>query len=374
MNVADLLSRALQFEFLSQEEGVFLFKEAPTADLMYTANELRKKQVPHNKVTWIIDRNVNTTNVCIANCKFCNFFRRPGHEESYITDIETYKIKIEETFRYGGEQLLLQGGHHPDLGLAFYVDLFKELKNLYPNLKLHALGPPEIAHIAKLEGLSHTEVLKTLMEAGLDSLPGAGAEILNDRVRRLISKGKCGGQEWLDVMRAAHQLNLTTSATMMFGHIETLEERFEHLVWLRQVQAEKPADAKGFLAFIPWPFQDDGTLLKKVRGITNQVSSDEYVRMLALSRIMLPNVKNIQASWLTVGKQVGQMCLHAGANDFGSIMIEENVVSVAGAPHRFTANGIQEAIKEAGFEPQLRNQQYDFISLPKQIEEQIINY
>jgi cyclic dehypoxanthinyl futalosine synthase len=374
MNVADLLSRALQFEFLSQEEGVFLFKEAPTADLMYTANELRKKQVPHNKVTWIIDRNVNTTNVCIANCKFCNFFRRPGHEESYITDIETYKIKIEETFRYGGEQLLLQGGHHPDLGLAFYVDLFKELKNLYPNLKLHALGPPEIAHIAKLEGLSHTEVLKALMEAGLDSLPGAGAEILNDRVRRLISKGKCGGQEWLDVMRAAHQLNLTTSATMMFGHIETLEERFEHLVWLRQVQAEKPADVKGFLAFIPWPFQDDGTLLKKVRGITNQVSGDEYVRMLALSRIMLPNVKNIQASWLTVGKQVGQMCLHAGANDFGSIMIEENVVSVAGAPHRFTANGIQEAIKEAGFEPQLRNQQYDFIALPQQIEEQIINY
>jgi cyclic dehypoxanthinyl futalosine synthase len=374
MNIADLLSRALQFEFLSQEEGVFLFKEAPTADLMYTANELRKKQVPHNKVTWIIDRNVNTTNVCIANCKFCNFFRRPGHEESYITDIETYKIKIEETFRYGGEQLLLQGGHHPDLGLAFYVDLFKELKNLYPNLKLHALGPPEIAHIAKLEGISHTEVLKTLMEAGLDSLPGAGAEILNDRVRRLISKGKCGGQEWLDVMRAAHQLNLTTSATMMFGHIETLEERFEHLVWIRQVQAEKPADAEGFLAFIPWPFQDDGTLLKKVRGITNQVSGDEYVRMLALSRIMLPNVKNIQASWLTVGKQVAQMCLHAGANDFGSIMIEENVVSVAGAPHRFTANGIQEAIKEAGFEPQLRNQQYDFISLPKQIEEQIINY
>ena len=374
MNVADLLSRALQFEFLSQEEGIFLFKEAPTADLMYTANELRKKQVPHNKVTWIIDRNVNTTNVCIANCKFCNFFRRPGHEESYITDIETYKIKIEETFRYGGEQLLLQGGHHPELGLAFYVDLFKELKNLYPNLKLHALGPPEIAHIAKLEGLSHTEVLKALMEAGLDSLPGAGAEILNDRVRRLISKGKCGGQEWLDVMRAAHQLNLTTSATMMFGHIETLEERFEHLVWLRQVQAEKPADAKGFLAFIPWPFQDDGTLLKKVRGITNQISGDEYVRMLALSRIMLPNVKNIQASWLTVGKQVGQMCLHAGANDFGSIMIEENVVSVAGAPHRFTANGIQEAIKEAGFEPQLRNQQYDFIALPQQIEEQIINY
>ena len=374
MQTSDLLTRALNFEFLSAEEGLFLFKHAATSELMYTANELRKKQVPHGKVTWIIDRNVNTTNVCIANCKFCNFFRRPGHEESYITDIETYKLKIEETFRYGGDQLLLQGGHHPDLGLAFYVDLFKQLKELYPNLKLHSLGPPEIAHIAKLEGMSHTEVLKALMEAGLDSLPGAGAEILNDRVRRLISKGKCGGQEWLDVMRAAHQLGLTTSATMMFGHVETLEERFEHLVWLREVQAEKPEHAKGFIAFIPWPFQDDGTLLKRVRGISNQVSADEYIRTIALSRIMLPNIKNIQASWLTVGKQVAQICLHAGANDFGSIMIEENVVSAAGAPHRFTSRGIQDSIREAGFEPQLRTQQYEFRDLPEMTEQQVIGY
>ena len=374
MNISELLLRAANFEFLSAEQGLFLFKNASTSNLMYTANELRKKQVPHNKVTWIIDRNVNTTNVCIANCKFCNFFRRPGHDESYITDIETYKIKIEETFRFGGDQLLLQGGHHPDLGLQFYVDLFKQLKQLYPTLKLHSLVPPEIAHIAKLEGISHTEVLKALMAAGLDSLPGAGAEILNDRVRRLISKGKCGGQEWLDVMRAAHQLGLTSSATMMFGHVETLEERFEHLVWLREVQAEKPADAKGFIAFIPWPFQDDGTLLKKVRGITNQVTSDEYIRMIALSRIMLPNVKNIQASWLTVGKQVAQICLHAGANDFGSIMIEENVVSAAGAPHRFTSQGIQDSIREAGFEPQLRTQQYEFRDLPQMTEQQVIGY
>lgn len=374
MDTSELLNRALKFEFLTAEEGLFLFKNANTSELMYTANELRKQQVPHNKVTWIIDRNVNTTNVCIANCKFCNFFRRPGHEESYITDIETYKVKIEETFRYGGDQLLLQGGHHPDLGLQFYVDLFKQLKELYPTLKLHSLGPPEIAHIAKLEGLSHTEVLKALMEAGLDSLPGAGAEILNDRVRRLISKGKCGGKEWLDVMRAAHQLGLTTSATMMFGHVETLEERFEHLVWIREVQSEKPKDAKGFIAFIPWPFQDDGTLLKKVRGITNQVSADEYIRMIALSRIMLPNIQNIQASWLTVGKQVAQICLHAGANDFGSIMIEENVVSAAGAPHRFTSQGIQDSIREAGFEPQLRTQQYEFRDLPKTTEQQVIEY
>lgn len=374
MNIQDLLQRALAFDFLSIDEGVFLFENASTADLMYTANELRKQQVPHGKVTWQIDRNVNTTNVCIANCKFCNFFRRPGHPDSYITDIETYKQKIEETFKFGGDQLLLQGGHHPDLGLKFYADLFKQLKQLYPNLKLHSLGPPEIAHIAKLEGLSHTDVLKTLIEAGLDSLPGAGAEILNDRVRRLISKGKCGGQEWLDVMRACHQLNLPTSATMMFGHVETIEERFEHLAWIRQVQSEKPEGAYGFIAFIPWPFQDDGTLLKRVRGITNQVTADEYIRMLALSRIMLPNIKNIQASWLTVGKQVAQICLHAGANDFGSIMLEENVVSAAGAPHRFTAAGIQDSIREAGFEPQLRTQKYEFREIPPQLVQQTINY
>lgn len=374
METARLLERALNFDFLTKDEGVFLYSHASTAELAYVANELRKKQVPSGKVTWQIDRNVNTTNVCIANCKFCNFFRRPGHEESYITDIETYKIKIEETFRLGGDQLLLQGGHHPDLGLSFYVDLFKQLKELYPNLKLHALGPPEIAHVAKLEGLSHTEVLSALKSAGMDSLPGAGAEILNDRVRRLISKGKCGGQEWLDVMRAAHQLDITTSATMMFGHVETIEERFEHLVWIREVQHEKPADAKGFLAFIPWPFQDDGTLLKRLRGISNNVSGDEYIRMLALSRIMLPNVINIQASWLTVGKNVAQLCLHAGANDFGSIMIEENVVSAAGAPHRFTAGGIQEAIRDAGFDPQLRGQQYNYRELPEHLEEQVITY
>ena len=374
MNVDKLLSRALDFEFLSIDEGVYLYHNAPIADLSYVANTLRKVQVPHGKVTWQIDRNVNTTNVCIANCKFCNFFRRPGHEESYITDIDTYKRKIEETFRYGGDQLLLQGGHHPELGLAFYADLFRELKTLYPQLKLHALGPPEIAHVAKLEGMPHIEVLRTLKEAGLDSLPGAGAEILNDRVRRLISKGKCGGKEWLDVMRAAHQVNLPTSATMMFGHIETIEERFEHLAWIREVQAERPDGAHGFLAFIPWPFQDDGTLLKRLRGITNNVSGDEYIRMIALSRIMLPNIKNIQASWLTVGKNIAQLCLHAGANDFGSIMIEENVVSAAGAPHRFTSKSIQDAIRAAGFEPQLRTQKYEFREIPEAMEEQVIDY
>ena len=374
MNTAELLQRALNFDFLTKEEGVFLYHNAATADLAYVANELRKIQVPSGKVTWQIDRNVNTTNVCIANCKFCNFFRRPGHDESYITDIETYKVKIEETFRLGGDQLLLQGGHHPDLGLQFYANLFKELKELYPDLKLHALGPPEIAHVAKLEGISHTEVLRELKANGMDSLPGAGAEILNDRVRRLISKGKCGGQEWLDVMRAAHQLDITTSATMMFGHVETLEERFIHLTRIREIQSLKPEHAKGFLAFIPWTFQDVDTLLTRIRGVHNLTTTDEYIRMIAISRIMLPNVKNIQASWLTVGKQTAQVCLHSGANDFGSIMIEENVVSAAGAPHRFTYKTMQDAIKEAGFEPQLRNQQYEWREIPAAIKEQVIDY
>jgi cyclic dehypoxanthinyl futalosine synthase len=375
MNVQSLLKRAQNLEFLSIEEGIFLYENAPTSELMFVANEIRNiKKNNSNKVTWQIDRNLNTTNVCIANCKFCNFYRIPGHAEAYITDIETYKKKINETIKYGGDQLLLQGGHHPDLGLSFYVNLFKELKSLYPTIKLHSLGPPEIAHITKLEKSTHTEVLKALVDAGLDSLPGAGAEILNDRVRRLISKGKCTGREWLDVMRACHQLNITTSATMMFGHVETIYERFEHLVWIREVQSEKPAHAKGFLAFIAWPFQDDGTLLRRVKGITNDVSADEYIRMVALSRIMLPNIENIQASWLTVGKQTAQICLHGGANDFGSIMIEENVVSAAGAPHRFTYKTIQDAIKEAGFEPQLRNQQYGERELPANIQEQIVNY
>jgi len=370
MVVNDLLEKALQSEHLSIAEGVHLLENAATAELMYAANVMRFKQVPKRDVTWIIDRNSNTTNVCIANCKFCNFYRRPGHEESYITTIEQYKHKIEETFAFGGEQLLLQGGHHPDLGLKYYSDLFRELKSLYPRLKLHALGPPEIAHIAKLEGCSHTEVLSELKDAGLDSLPGAGAEILNDRVRRLISKGKCGGREWLDVMRAAHQLHITTSATMMFGHIETNHERMEHLVWLREVQSEKPTDAKGFLAFIPWPFMDEDTILKRIKRARNTCTGDEYVRMIALSRLMLPNVINIQASWLTVGKQIAQTCLHAGANDFGSIMIEENVVSAAGAAFRFTAQGIQDAITEAGFRPQLRTQQYEYRELPSDMKQQ----
>jgi cyclic dehypoxanthinyl futalosine synthase len=374
MQLSQLYEKALGFEFLSIEEGVFLFEKAPLTDLMFVADELRKKQVPHGKVTWQIDRNVNTTNVCIANCKFCNFYRIPGHAEAYITDMPSYRKKISETIQYGGDQLLLQGGHHPELGLDFYTNVFRQIKQEFPSIKLHALGPPEVAHITKLEKSTHHEVLKALKEAGMDSLPGAGAEILVDRVRRLISKGKCGADEWLAIMHEAHKLDITTSATMMFGHVETIRERFEHLVKLREVQAKKPDHAKGFLAFIPWTFQDVDTLLARIRGVHNLTTPEEYIRMISISRIMLPNIKNIQASWLTVGKQTAQICLHSGANDFGSIMIEENVVSAAGAPHRFTYKTIQDAIKESGFEPQLRNQQYEWRQIPESIQEQVVDY
>lgn len=374
MHLSELYKKALQLEFLSLEEGLYLYHNAPLPELMNIAHQIRnikKNNSPY--VTWIIDRNVNTTNVCVANCKFCNFYRIPGHPESYITDIETYKRKIQETFDLGGEQLLLQGGHHPELGLEYYVNLFKTLKELFPNLKLHALGPPEIVHIAQIGNYTYEYVLTELIKAGMDSMPGPGAEILNDRVRRIISNGKCSGQEWLDVMKVAHQLGLTTTATMMFGHVETIEERIEHLILIRDVQQQKPNHSKGFIAFIPWPFQDEGTLLNKVRKVKNQVTADEYIRMIALSRIMLPNIENIQASWLTVGKQTAQLCLYAGANDFGSIMIEENVVSAAGADHRFDAISIQQAIKEAGFIPLLRNQQYEPRPIPSQLLEKI-NY
>jgi cyclic dehypoxanthinyl futalosine synthase len=366
-----LYDKALNLEQLSLAEGLQLYHNAPLAELSYVAHEIRKtKKAGYNDVvTWQIDRNMNTTNVCVANCKFCNFFRPPGHADSYITDDATYQRKIEETLAKGGDQLLLQGGHHPELGIDYYEELFQKLKRWYPELKLHALGPPEIDHIAKLSQLSYRETLQRLKAAGMDSLPGAGAEILDDRVRRLVAQGKCNTQEWLDVMHEAHKLDITTSATMMFGHLETVEERFKHWIRVREVQDMKPAHSNGFLAFILWPYQDNGTLLKRVKGIKNETTASEYLRNLAMARIMLPNIENIQVSWLTIGPRVAQVGLYSGANDMGSIMIEENVVSAAGAPYRFTAEGIQQCIREAGFEPRLRDQKYRFREMPPALQQ-----
>jgi len=358
MKAEILLNKALSLESLSIDEGKFLFETIALTDLMALGHRIRQKLHPDHTVTWIIDRNVNITNVCVSACKFCNFYRPINSKEAYITTLPEYGAKIEEMKRMGGNQLLLQGGMHPKLNLHFYEELFSDLKRLHPDIRLHALGPAEIVHLAKMEKVTYTEILARLVTAGMDSLPGAGAEILSDRVRKILSPAKCSSGEWMEVMKAAHELDLTTSATMMFGHIETLEERLGHLIALREVQAQKAPGHKGFLSFIPWPFQDSHTELKDRMGVTNKVTPEEYIRMIAISRIMLPNIPNIQASWLTVGKETGQLCLHAGANDFGSIMIEENVVSVAGATHSFDAAGIQQAIRDAGFDPQLRDQDF----------------
>jgi cyclic dehypoxanthinyl futalosine synthase len=359
LNNNELYCKALALEFLTAEEGLHLYRTAATAELMQVAFEIRRKLVPGNTVTWMIDRNVNITNVCISQCKFCNFCRTAKNDDAYITTIDEYQQKIDEMIAMGGDQLLLQGGMHPNLGIDFYVDLFSQLKKLYPLVKLHSLGPPEIHYLAKKAGISNREALIILMEAGLDSLPGAGAEILSDRVRKIVSPAKATTNEWLNVMREAHKLNLATSATMMFGHIETDEERIEHLLHIRQVQSEKPEGAYGFIAFIPWPFQDSNTVLRTRMGITNAITSEDYIRLVAISRILLPNIQNIQASWLTVGKETAQINLYGGANDFGSIMIEEHVVSSAGANHAFDEVGIQQAIRDAGFVPLRRNQKYE---------------
>ena len=356
-----IVSKALSMKFLTKEEAMLLYEDLSTSELMWLANEIRKIKVPGDEVGWIIDRNINITNVCTARCRFCNFHRIKTHEEAYITTSAEYQQKIEELFQIGGDQVLLQGGLHPDLGLAAYMELFSGLKKSFPKLKLHALGPPEIHYLARKEKKSYREILVALMEAGLDSLPGAGAEILCDDVRKKISGGKCGSEEWLDVMRVAHKLNLPTSATMMYGHIESSEQRIEHLLKIRDLQAEKPAEAYGFVTFVPWPFQAEDTRLSELFPGDYSVNTVDYIRLLAISRIVLCNVDHIQASWLTVGLKAAQICLHGGADDLGSIMIEENVVSKAGAAFRTDMEGITGAIKQAGFRPRFRNQKYESV-------------
>jgi len=358
VNSGAIYKKALSLEPLTTEEALYIYKTSPLSELMLLGWELRQKHVQGDAVTWQIDRNVNITNVCISGCKFCNFHCRPAdREKAYITTIEQYRAKIDEMIALGGDQLLLQGGLHPALGIEWYENLLRELKRLYPRVRLHALGAPEVSHIARISSLDIETTLRRLTAAGLDSLPGAGAEILDNDVRRRISPAKPDADQWIEVMRVAHRMNLPTSATMMYGHVETPRQRVEHLIKIRDLQAEAPPGNYGFIAFIPWIFRSAGTRLEK-EGVVSDFSPSEYLRIIALSRIVLNNIKNIQASWLTVGKPTAQIALHAGANDMGSIMIEENVVSSAGASNNFDAAGIQQAIREAGFTPQLRDQLY----------------
>ena len=343
---------------ITAADALAIWEEAPLATLMYLADNVRRHMHPGNRVGWMIDRNVNITNICFSQCRFCNFCRTPRSPDAYVTTDEEYDRKISELTALGGDQLLLQGGMNPALDLEYYTALFRRLKSRWPQLKLHALGPPEIVYLASKEKTGCREILTALCDAGLDSLPGAGAEILSDRVRKIVSPAKATTDEWLGVMREAHRLNLPTSATMMFGHAETVPERIEHLVKLRQLQDEKPSGHYGFITFIAWPFLDRGTALAEKDGIRSKVTAAEYLRLVAISRIVLDNIPNLQSSILTVGKETAMISLNGGANDLGSVMIEENVVSAAGDPYRVDPDAMKKIIIEAGFVPVRRDQRY----------------
>lgn len=360
-DIDHILEKALERETLTREEAYALYDHAPLQLLASVADTLRRSAVEDpTVVTWQIDRNVNITNVCKSGCRFCNFHCKPHEDDkAYITTMAEYRTKIDEALRLGADQLLLQGGLHPRLGIDFYETLFRQLKKEYPMLRLNALGAPEISHIATISNLTTVEVLQRLKAAGLDTLPGAGAEILAEDVRKRISPAKPSAREWVRVMHEAHKLGIPSTATMMYGHVETPHQRIDHLLTIRDLQALKPAGARGFTAFIPWVFCPKGTALER-EGIAPQFSATEYLRIIAMSRIVLHNIRNIQASWLTVGKEVAEIALNSGANDMGSIMIEENVVSSAGASTRFDKEAMQATIRRAGFTPRLRDQLYNY--------------
>ena len=356
MDTAAALDKAARGERLSAAEALVLYTSAPTSTLGRLADAVRRRRHPAGVVTYIIDRNVNYTNVCVARCKFCAFYRPVGSSEGYTLGFEEIFRKIDETISLGGVQLLLQGGHNPDIPLRWYEDLFREVKRRYPDFRLHALSPPEVIHIARLSQLSVPEVIDRLVAVGLDSIPGGGAEILVDRVRRLLNcYTKATADEWLDVMRHAHRAGLRTTATMMYGTVETLEERLEHLMRLRALQDE----TGGFTAFITWSFQPDHTELSGV-----EATGIEYLRTLAVARLVLDNFDNLQASWVTQGGKVGQLSLAYGANDMGSVMIEENVVRAAGAEYCMDEVEVVRNIENAGFVAKRRNMHYDVLGDP----------
>ncbi len=338
------------------DEALFLYREAPTYWLGRLADTVRARKHPGGIVTYIIDRNVNYTNVCVARCNFCAFYRPVGHAEGYVLGFDEIFSKIDATIALGGVQLLMQGGHNPDLPLQWYEDLFRAVKQRYPDFKLHALSPPEVIHLSRMSRLAVPEVVARLIGAGLDSIPGGGAEILVDRVRKLLNcYGKASADEWLDVMRHAHRAGLRTTATMMYGTVETEEERIEHMMRLRDLQDE----TGGFTAFITWSYQPEHT----ERG-GREATGIEYLRTLALARLVLDNFDNLQASWVTQGGKVGQLSLAFGANDMGSVMIEENVVRAAGASYCMDEVEIVRNVEDAGFVARRRNMHYDILGDP----------
>jgi cyclic dehypoxanthinyl futalosine synthase len=341
---------------LNRAEALDLYLNAPTAALGRLADDVRRRKHPGGVVTYIIDRNVNYTNVCVARCKFCAFYRPVGSSEGYTLGFEEIAKKIEETIALGGGQLLLQGGHNPDIPIEWYEDLFRKVKQRFPDFRLHALSPPEVIHISRLSQLPIPAVIERLIAAGLDSIPGGGAEILVDRVRKILNcYNKATADEWLGVMREAHRAGLRTTATMMYGTVETPEERLEHLFRLRELQDE----TGGFTAFITWSYQPEHT---EFGGI--EATGVDYLRTLAMARLVLDNFDNLQASWVTQGGKVGQLSLGYGANDMGSVMIEENVVRAAGAEYCMDEFEVVRNIEAAGFLPKRRNMHYEILGAP----------
>ena len=348
----EILERVLGGERLSDEDAIALLRSRDLVAVGRAADEIRRRKTDPDKVTFIIDRNLNYTNICYTDCDFCAFYRRPGDtREGYLLPNAVIFKKIEETLALGGTGVLMQGGHHPDLDIAYYEDLFRSIKARY-RVHLHALSPSEVQHISRRSKLTLWETLSRLRDAGLDSIPGGGGEILVDRVRDIISPKKTKAAEWLDVMRHAQRLGMSTTATMMYGHVETLEERVEHMRKLRELQDEVP----GFRAFISWTFQPDNTVLGKT--VNETPTSFEYLLVQAVSRLYFDNIPHIQSSWVTQGMKIGQVALGFGADDLGSIMIEENVVSAAGTTHRASADEFARVIRALGKTPVQRDTLY----------------
>ncbi len=360
--IAKLLDKAVAGERLTAEEGLELLKSNDLATLGAAANAVTIKKHPENYRTYNIDRNINYTNICTAVCDFCAFYRGPKSDEGYVLPREELLAKIEETVELGGDQILMQGGLHPKFKIEWYEELLHDIKNRFPMVNVHGFSPPEIYHFTKVNNMTLEEVLTRLKAAGLGSLPGGGAEILVDRVRSEITRGKVMTDDWLDVMRVWHKLGGRSSATMMFGHVETLAERIEHLERLRCLQDE----TGGFTAFICWTFQPDNTQMSDVLPS----GSYEYLKMLAVSRLYLNNFDNMQSSWVTQGLKMGQLSLVYGANDMGSLMIEENVVAEAGTVHYLTLDQIRDSIVEIGFQPRQRNVHYELVD--KAMEEKAV--
>ncbi|MBA4541559.1 MULTISPECIES: cyclic dehypoxanthinyl futalosine synthase [Thermoactinomyces] len=350
--IDSILERALAGERLGLEDGIALWESDEIEKMGRAADQIMKKWHPEPVTTFVIGRNINYSNVCDTYCRFCAFYRAPGSPEGYVLPNETIFQKIQETVDVGGTEILMQGGTNPDLPFEYYTDLLREIKKRFPGITMHSFSPAEILKMKEVSGLSLEEVIRQLKEAGLDSLPGGGAEILDDEIRRKISRLKGSWRDWMDVMQTAHRVGMHTTATMVIGFGETYEHRINHLLRIREAQDE----TKGFLAFIVWTFQPDHTNLKR-----EKLPPEEYLKAVAIARLMLDNIPNFQSSWVTMGPEIGKLSLQYGCNDFGSTMIEENVVSAAGTTHKVNTNLILRLIREAGKIPAQRNTKYQIL-------------